>query len=506
MKTGYTSLPTEHSYSFSAAEVEGAVPTDLRGVLFRNGPGLMERGGVKLDQPFDGDGMVCRFTFRDGSVSFQNRFVRTKGYQEEAVENKWIYRGAFATGNPSGGVFFNPFDFSVKNVANTHVLRWGRRLWALWEGGLPHELDSESLETLGGGASNWDGAISGQGPFAAHFKVIEDLQTHRKTLVNFGAGQAGLDAQITFYEFAEDAKLLKKTGIVLPGAAFGFYHDQLVTPNYYILFSNPVRLDTTKVLTQYMFARCSIAECLVYDPSKPMRVHLVPRDAKSSTDAQQRMRSYDLDPHFVFHHVNAFESSDGTKLVCDSVAWRSIDFSNSLKTLSPAYYAAEATTAADQRSELYRYTFDLGPGGGARRERLVQRPLEFPALAPAVVGRRHMHSYACGAAVDQPVAWGPAQTIVKVSASGPTEADLPKEVAVWAPGPRCFTQEPVFVARHNARAEDDGWLLALVHDAGAQKTRLIILDAQDIEKGPVATITLRHVVPMGLHGSWSGAE
>ena len=160
MKTGYTSLPTEHSYSFSAAEVEGAVPTDLRGVLFRNGPGLMERGGVKLDQPFDGDGMVCRFTFRDGSVSFQNRFVRTKGYQEEAVENKWIYRGAFATGNPSGGIFFNPFDFSVKNVANTHVLRWGRRLWALWEGGLPHELDSESLETLGGGASNWDGGCA----------------------------------------------------------------------------------------------------------------------------------------------------------------------------------------------------------------------------------------------------------------------------------------------------------------------------------------------------------
>jgi hypothetical protein len=28
-----------------------------------------------------------------------------------------LFKGAFATGNPGGGWFFNPFDFSVKNGA-----------------------------------------------------------------------------------------------------------------------------------------------------------------------------------------------------------------------------------------------------------------------------------------------------------------------------------------------------------------------------------------------------
>lgn len=37
----------------------------------------------------------------------------------------------------------------MKNVANTSVLRWGRRLLCLWEGGEPYEIESTTLETLG---------------------------------------------------------------------------------------------------------------------------------------------------------------------------------------------------------------------------------------------------------------------------------------------------------------------------------------------------------------------
>ena len=35
--------------------------------------------------PFDGDGMVCSFAFRDGKVFFRNKFVRTKGFLDEQV-------------------------------------------------------------------------------------------------------------------------------------------------------------------------------------------------------------------------------------------------------------------------------------------------------------------------------------------------------------------------------------------------------------------------------------
>lgn len=51
------------------------------------------------------------------------RYVRTQGFVEEQRAQKMLYAGAFATGNPSGKWFNNPFTFQVKNVANTGAAR-----------------------------------------------------------------------------------------------------------------------------------------------------------------------------------------------------------------------------------------------------------------------------------------------------------------------------------------------------------------------------------------------
>ena len=501
MKAGYTSLASEHTHRVAPGEVEGQLPAGLVGTLFRNGPGLLEVGSTKLDQPFDGDGMVCSFTFiGDGGVRFSNKYVKTAGYVAEQAAGKMLYKGAFATGSTMPGLF-NPFDFNVKNVANTHVVAIAGRLWALWEGGLPHELSPETLDTVvrnGVAESSWDGAISGKGPFGAHYKLINAPSGDGARLVNIGAGRQGDDALLTFYEFvAATGKLARKKAAVFKGDAFGFFHDCLVTPSYYIVYANPMRMDLGKLVGQYMFGKCSIAECLVMDKAAPLKIHVVPRG-----DTAGPIRTFKAPNAFVFHHVNAFEQGPG-QLVCDSIAWRSVNFSSSLKTLSPAYYGgAGGHTVSDQRSELMRYTLDLNASadelaasGGVSAKRLVQRPLEFPCVAPSVVGQPHAHSYACGSAVDDPIVWGPAQTVVKVTGG--------KEAAVCYFGPRCFTQEPVFVPRGTGGAEDDGWLLCLIWNAERRKSQLVVLDAQKVQDGPVATVTLQHAIPFGLHGSWT---
>ena len=66
-------------------------------------------------------------------MHFENKYVRTEAFMKEQAAGKMLYRGAFSVGNPSGGKIFNPFNFSVKGIANTGVLYWGGKLLALYE-------------------------------------------------------------------------------------------------------------------------------------------------------------------------------------------------------------------------------------------------------------------------------------------------------------------------------------------------------------------------------------
>jgi carotenoid cleavage dioxygenase len=60
----------------------------------------------------------------------------------------------------------------------------------------------------------------------------------------------------------------------------------------------------------------------------------------------------------------------------------------------------------------------------------------------------------------------------------------------------------LFVARPDAKAENDGWVLAYVYDQNRDASDVVILDAQDFEGLPVATVELPVRVPYGFHGNW----
>lgn len=48
IKRGWYSAGKEYNYWVPQADVEGEIPSSLRGTLFRNGPGLLEIYGKKL--------------------------------------------------------------------------------------------------------------------------------------------------------------------------------------------------------------------------------------------------------------------------------------------------------------------------------------------------------------------------------------------------------------------------------------------------------------------------
>ncbi len=89
---------------------------------------------------------------------------------------------------------------------------------------MPHSLGAD-LATLGEDRLN--GSVSGAN-FGAHYRVVSG-RDGAKRFVGFAFIEAGLDAALTIWEYDEAWACLHKSEVKLPGAAFGFFHDIVVT-------------------------------------------------------------------------------------------------------------------------------------------------------------------------------------------------------------------------------------------------------------------------------------
>src|SRR5262245_36644326 len=72
--------------------VEGEIPRELHGTLYRNGPNpqFAPRGRYHW---FDGDGMIHAFTIGDGKAHYRNRWVRTRRFTMEREAGEALFGG-----------------------------------------------------------------------------------------------------------------------------------------------------------------------------------------------------------------------------------------------------------------------------------------------------------------------------------------------------------------------------------------------------------------------------
>lgn len=468
-RSGYRSQPNEYAYEIE--DIDGTIPADLEGTLFRNGPGLLDVAGHPVHHPFDGDGMITSISISQGKAYFRNRYVRTEGYIKEQATGKPLYRGVFGTQKP-GGALANAFDLRLKNIANTNVIYWGDKLLALWEAAEPHQLDSNTLETLG--LDYLDGLLKPGDAFSAHPRIDPecDRTNHTPCLVNFGV-KTGLSSTINLYEFDTKGRLVHTHSHTIPG--FAFLHDFAITPNYCIFFQNPVSFNPVP----YLMGTKGAAECIQFNPKQSTRAILIPRDGISP------VQTIDLKPCFVFHHANAFEA-DG-KLYLDSVCYQEFP------DLKGAKNFLEADFSKIPEGQLWRFELDLTTETSQARC-LIERGCEFPSVHPNHVGRPYRYLYV--GVAHRPQGNAPLQAILKRDLTTGQED-------IWSFAPRGFTGEPIFVPRPHGRLEDDGWLLGQFYNAERRCSELAILDAQHINQGPVAKLKLPHHIPYGLHGNFT---
>jgi carotenoid cleavage dioxygenase len=63
-------------------------------------------------------------------------------------------------------------------------------------------------------------------------------------------------------------------------------------------------------------------------------------------------------------------------------------------------------------------------------------------------------------------------------------------------------QEPCFVPKSAASAEGEGYLIGLCNRLLENRSDLLVLDAQRMAEGPIATVRLPVRLRNGLHGNW----
>ncbi|MBS3026955.1 MAG: carotenoid oxygenase family protein [Dolichospermum sp. DET50] len=462
---GYESLTQEFDYWID--DIEGEIPLELAGTLFRNGPGLLDINKQRFHHPFDGDGMISRITFTNGRAHFRNRFVQTEGYLAEKKAGKILYRGVFGTQKP-GGWLANIFDFKIKHIANTNVIYWGKKLLALWEAAEPYVLNPQTLETLGN--EYFNGVLSKGEAFSAHPRIDPN-----GTLVNF-AIKPGLSTTITIFELNTNGEIIKKQNHSIPG--FCFIHDFVITENYCIFFQNPVNFNPIP----FALGISSAGQCIKFQKDQPTKIIIIPRIAKS---VNEKVQVLETEAGFIFHHVNAFEVEN--EIIIDSICYKS------LTEVEPNTDYRETDFDANSPGQLWRFHLNLETNQ-VQNQLIDHRACEFPTIHPNNVGKSYRYLYV--AAADHATGNAPLQTILKVDLESQNRQ-------LWSAAPQGFIGEPIFVPRANSQQEDNGWVIALVYDAEYHRSDVVILDAENIEKGAIAKLHLKHHIPYGLHGSFT---
>mmetsp|Transcript_35773 Transcript_35773/g.80558 ORF Transcript_35773/g.80558 Transcript_35773/m.80558 type:complete len:601 (+) Transcript_35773:92-1894(+) len=496
---GYTTPRDELSVQLESS----SLPDDLVGTYFRNGHAQFEVGSDRVMHPFDADGMVAAATFMgNGTCYFRNRFVRTRGFQDEQRAGKMLYPGQFGNARP----FWD--SKKTKNVANTNVIWWGGRLLALWEGGQPYKLDPLSLGTAG--ATDLLNVVPKDQSMSAHPRF--DANSGR--LVAYGYKPNPLTGTaLRMFEFDADFNLMpplkspkgtpaKVVEATVPGV-FGLFHDCVVTENFIAFTASPQGLgDLGSAGLDLLLGKKSPGESIKFDASKPAQILVFRRDGAG--DPSKPYKVIDVDTHFNFHYANAFE--EGGKLVMDTVRADRLELGNGAKGKKDGEPIWESVDFAEEvpASNLWRYTLDLsGDGKLVSREQLSLRALDFPVVNKRVSGKKHRFVWAnCGGDGETSA---PPQGIVRID----TEKGMGAEQS-WFPPPHQFCGEPCFARRQSqpdaspeAQAEDDGYILTYVVDGEASSTDLVVLDASDLAKGPVARLPLGTNLPHGLHGSFA---
>jgi 8'-apo-carotenoid 13,14-cleaving dioxygenase len=362
------------------------------------------------------------------------------------------YVGSEATAEHLGIAVSGPNWSNGRTGPNTNVGGFAGTTWAMVEGGgTPVELTYE-LDTVA--RNDFFGTLPGS--FTAHPKV--DPKSGEMHAMVYAPAKWFDHTQ--YVVIAKDGRVRRTVDVPM---GMSMLHDMALTEKYAVVFDLPVTVDVNLAMSGVQFP-------LRWNPEYGARVGLLPREGNA-----EDIVWIEVPLCYAFHPMNAYDRSDGS-VVIDICTYDRLFDNDVLGPFGDCLPRLE-------RWELYP------PQRRSSVTVIDASAQEFPRHAHSVGTQEYRYGYTAAVAPDRYGA-----TIKHDLQTGARTS--------FEYGPGWGGGEPVFVARENATAEDDGWLITFAHAHDASEASFVVLDAQDVARGPVAEVKLPQRVPYGFHGNW----
>lgn len=239
-----------------------------------------------------------------------------------------------------------------------------------------------------------------------------------------------------------------------------------------------------------------------YNPSKPAKWYVVDRTPPED-GGKGLVATYESEPFFAFHTVNAYEESSAKSegqvdIVADLVGYDSLDILKRFYLENLVSNKPNASDWATRESTFHGLRRFRLPAISKRPSQNIQKvenvfridhtiSPELPTLSPSVFTKKHRYIYGLTGTGKSSFLDG----LVKYD----TETG---EAESWiktghTPG------EAIFVADPESREEDGGVLLTVVLDGYEGKSYLLVLDAKNLSE--LGRAHVDGVIGFGFHGT-----
>ncbi len=441
--------------------VEGKIPGELNGVLYRNGPARHEIGDFRYRHWFDGDGMIQSFRLQNGKVDHHGRMIQTRKYQEEKAAGRALYPG-FGS-HPQHAQ--NVTSADELSTANISVLVHHGELLALWEAGSAHVIDERSLETKG--LKHWSGESRGL-PFSAHPRVEPD-----GTLWNFG--YASSFGALILWHISANGRLLRNG--VIPLEHMGMPHDFIVTSKHIVIMLPPFHFEPE--------SGDNFLDAHHWKPERPTQLLIV--DKNNFENYQYA----ELPAQWVFHFGNGWEDRDG--MIHFDVP-RATDPGTMTHFFRNIMEGRMDISPTDSIHHGYRINTKTGK---VEEEALVADTLitGFPVIDHRISTRQYRQVICLGSKRTSTSASVLFDSVVKLNVES-------GNYDIYTYPDHLIPEEHLFVPAPGSNPEAEGWIIGTSLDYVAKQTKLSVFHANALMNGPIAVATLPYAIPFGLHGKF----